>query len=197
MILQQPPESKPNHQRTTPKPKTTPNPNKQMRGSTVDDDWSSNFHYPFCTEEESEDTRIPGRVHGGFLKYVQSLIPQVDAEMERVRPWKVSLAGDSLGGAVANLMGAYIARVYEGMLTEKVGGVWGGCVIVVLDGLIRSDVFIQTNTAGGDRHRDAAGRGRRLRGLLPHARTYKIQRRARRRIRIRIHIQVPTSITRV
>jgi hypothetical protein len=93
-----------------------------MRGSTVDDDWQSNFHYPFCTEEEAADARIPGRIHGGFLKYVQTLIPHIDAEMERVRPWKVSLAGDSLGGAVANLIGAYIARVHEGMLKEKVGG---------------------------------------------------------------------------
>lgn len=87
----------------------------------MDNDWQSNFYYPFCTEDEAEDARIPGRIHGGFLKYVQALIPQMDAEMERVRPWKVSLAGDSLGGAVANLMGAYIARVHGGMLKEKVG----------------------------------------------------------------------------
>lgn len=91
-----------------------------MRGSTVDDDWQSNFLYPFCSEEEAEDARLPGRVHGGFLRYVKSLIPHIDAEMTRVRPSKVSLAGDSLGGAVANLLGAYIAREYGAALKEKV-----------------------------------------------------------------------------
>lgn len=93
-----------------------------MRGSTVDDDWQSNFHYPFCSEEEAEDARIAGRVHGGFLRYVRSLIPGIDAEMARVRPWKVTLAGDSLGGAVANLVAVYIARAYADMITEKVRG---------------------------------------------------------------------------
>lgn len=121
-----------------------------MRGSTVDDDWQSNFLYPFCSEAEAEDARLPGRVHGGFLRYVRELIPQIDAEMQRIRPWKVwlrilcsgrcfsymvsspvncnfgcqhpqvSLAGDSLGGAVANLIGAYIAREYGDTLSEKV-----------------------------------------------------------------------------
>jgi hypothetical protein len=104
-------------QSTNPKPPPI-NP-QQMRGSTVDDDWQSNFHYPFCSEEEAEATGLPGRVHGGFLRYVQALIPSIDAEMERLRPCRVSLAGDSLGGAVANLMGAYIARAYEGMIQEK------------------------------------------------------------------------------
>ena len=96
-----------------------------MRGSTVDDDWQSNFAYAFCSEAEAEDRRIPGRVHQGFLRYVESLIPAIDAEMQRVQPSKVSLAGDSLGGAVANLMATYIARGYGEMLTEKVGG----CVV--------------------------------------------------------------------
>jgi len=53
---------------------------------------------------------IPGRVHSGFLRYMAALAPLLDAEMERVKPRRLSLAGDSLGGAVAVLAGAYLTK---------------------------------------------------------------------------------------
>lgn len=72
------------------------------------------------TTTDAANLGIPGRVHGGFLLYMKHLAPLIDEEMMRVKPKRVSLAGDSLGGAVANLAGVYISKKFENMITEKV-----------------------------------------------------------------------------
>lgn len=91
-----------------------------MRGSTTDEDWAANFDYPFSSDEAAAAVGVPGRVHKGFLRYLEALAPLLDAEMERVAPRRVSLAGDSLGGAVAVLTGAYLTKKYGPKLERKV-----------------------------------------------------------------------------
>ena len=55
-----------------------------MRGSTTDDDWAANFNYPFCSAADAAEIGVPGRVHTGFLLY-----------MEQVGGWVVRLKRDS------------------------------------------------------------------------------------------------------
>jgi predicted lipase len=73
-------------------------------------DWAANFKYPFCANESTAAIGIPGRVHQGFLEYLIAMAPLLDAEVERIKPRRISLAGDSVGGAVSVITGAYLAR---------------------------------------------------------------------------------------
>ncbi|EWM27768.1 lipase-like protein [Nannochloropsis gaditana] len=91
-----------------------------MRGSTTDEDWAANFNYPFCANESAAAIGIPGRVHQGFLEYLIAIAPLLDAEVERIKPRRISLAGDSVGGAVSVITGAYLARKYASGLDSKV-----------------------------------------------------------------------------
>ena len=92
----------------------------------------SQQHIHTTTTTDAANLGIPGRVHGGFLLYMKHLAPLIDEEMMRVKPKKVSLAGDSLGGAVANLVGVYISKKFENMMTEKVRVCVCVCVCVCL-----------------------------------------------------------------
>ena len=91
-----------------------------MRGSHLPSDWTANYNYTLSTREAAAAAGLAGRVHVGFMQYVVSMASQIDAEVMRVRPRKVTVVGDSLGGGVAVLAGLYIAQKFQPILAENV-----------------------------------------------------------------------------
>ena len=82
-----------------------------IRGSALKVDWDMNFDYKLASEEFTRDVgKVEGRAHNGFLTKAIEIRNDIDQLIYAKKPKRVSICGQSLGGAIANILGFYIAK---------------------------------------------------------------------------------------
>lgn len=87
-----------------------------MRGTIYAEEWVSNFRLQAIEPEEMHGMGLDGVVCSGFFAMMKEVLPQISAALSaHPELHEITLAGHSLGGAMALLVATYLGHVYPAL----------------------------------------------------------------------------------
>lgn len=90
-----------------------------LRGTQYAVEWEKDFEYGWADQDGANRT-FPGNVHSGFYSIYTQLGEPIREEVARQRPARITVAGHSLGGSVAALLGYSLAARYPNVPIDLV-----------------------------------------------------------------------------